>query len=194
MELTERQAADKLAEYENFVWSTVRYWRSRITMELEDDDIAQELRLKIYKALLRFDPEKSKDEQMHVFVAVASRIKDLIRYTNVRSGRVRVDSGEEGFHTVLVMASAAEGGMHRRSRPVDWRNGGYFGGEHQHVSHKQEFLNGLDRKQSQVCIMILQGYSLAEVRRNMGMTQHTFEQYLSGLRVVLRETLLGRAL
>jgi DNA-directed RNA polymerase specialized sigma24 family protein len=76
-----------MLEYEGLVICTVRRWRPYITIDLADDDIAQELRIKIFRALQNYDPEYGMKEKNFVFMAMTNRVKDLTMKTKRREQR-----------------------------------------------------------------------------------------------------------
>lgn len=70
---------ERLAKYEGLVHRTTFMFAGRANMD--EEDFAQELRLKVWWALERWDPARSRlPEKRYVYSIMFNRVKDLIRY------------------------------------------------------------------------------------------------------------------
>jgi RNA polymerase sigma factor (sigma-70 family) len=82
--------AEKLRKYEGLVFSTARMYAGRL--RVEEDDLQQVLRLRIWKALEAYDPRRSRViEESFVFTCVRNQIKDLVK------ARIRRDNAKPGW-------------------------------------------------------------------------------------------------
>lgn len=73
----------RMRAYEGLVHSTTRMFAERARMD--EEDFAQELRLKVWQALERFDPNRSRlPEKRYVYAIMFNRVKDMIRYPRSR--------------------------------------------------------------------------------------------------------------
>lgn len=157
--MNDSEMQQKLEEYEGLVIATTRYWRHCITYDLADEDIQQELRMKVWRALLVFDPSRGYPEKNHVFGAVRNRIKDLI-------GKKRREKVE-----VLVSTFEPSSDFHESNN--------FFSGK-LHKGHakdyasiddeKSDILFGLDEIDQWIGILMAQGYNAPEISREMGIT------------------------
>lgn len=146
----------KMLEYEGLVISTTRYWRHKISEEMSDDDIKQELRIKIYKALLTFDPNRGYPEHKHVFGAVRNMVKDLIKKKNQLANQTLVSElvtrdGRTIFGIVLD-------------------------------EDKTELLQNLSRMDQEISVMIIQGFTLREVAETIGVELNYVKHRISVIR------------
>lgn len=94
----------RIGAYEGLVHSTTRMFAERARMD--DEDFAQELRLKIWQALERFDPNRSRlPEKRYVYALMFNRVKDMIRYPRSRDDLIEDE-----------LPAASDGGSPLRDR------------------------------------------------------------------------------
>lgn len=80
-----------LGAFEGLVRTTARMFASQV--KREEDDLAQELRVRVWRALVSYDPDKSRlSRERYVFQAVTNKIKDYKRDA-AREVRRRDDAG-----------------------------------------------------------------------------------------------------
>jgi DNA-directed RNA polymerase specialized sigma24 family protein len=80
-------AGEDIAAYEGLVIKTAQMFAELVGLEI--DDMKQELRLKVVKALRAYDSERSKQtERAFVYSCVANLVKDFKRDAARRSGRL----------------------------------------------------------------------------------------------------------
>jgi RNA polymerase sigma factor (sigma-70 family) len=144
----------KMLEYEGLVISTVRYWRHMITSDMEDEDIAQELRMKVWRALETFDPSKGYPERNHVFGAVRNRVKDLI-------GKKRRENFEEPNSSMHHDAVYGESGVSGRDVAVVEKMREL--GEIRSSTGTTDLLIGLSKSEQRVAVMMIQGFNAPEI-------------------------------
>lgn len=163
---------ERLKKYEGLVKSTVKYWRQYITTDLGDEDIAQELRIQIWKSLQAFDPEKAKgySEEKFVFWHVRNKIKDLIAKKH-----------REYFE------------IYTSEMNLDWKNGDEAETLDRNSISKLKFerkentdlISNLPRRQQEICVLMLQGYNNTEVAGIIGVTTSTLRVEIGKIKTTL---------
>lgn len=73
----ERDLNETLAAFEGLVLTTSRMFAAQL--HRDEDDLAQELRVKVWRAVERFDPTRGLSIERHVFGALTNKIKDYKR-------------------------------------------------------------------------------------------------------------------
>lgn len=73
----EHDLSDALASFEGLVLTTARMFASQVRRE--EEDLAQELRVKVWHAVRAYDPGKGLPLERFVFGAITNRIKDFKR-------------------------------------------------------------------------------------------------------------------
>jgi len=164
--MTPDEMERKMSEYEGLVISTVRYWRHMITTDMDDEDVAQELRMKVWRALETFDPDRGYPERNHVFGAVRNRVKDLI-------GKKR----RENFECSLVDDSSGDddwiAGSQRESAIV-------LSKYEQRVS--TDLIEGLPRMEQRVAILMVQGFNAPEISREININISSVRSHIARVR------------
>lgn len=69
--------SDTLASFEGLVFTTARMFASQVRRE--EDDLAQELRVRVWRAVTSYDPAKSASLERYVFSALTNKVKDFKR-------------------------------------------------------------------------------------------------------------------
>jgi len=156
----------KMLEYEGLVISTVRYWRHMITTDMDDEDIAQELRMKVWRALETFDPTRGYPERNHVFGAVRNRVKDLI-------GKKR----RENFECSLIDDAAGDD---------DWVTGGHRESaivlSKYEQQTKTDLIEGISRLEQSIVILMVQGFNAPEISKEIGITVSSVRSHITKIR------------
>jgi DNA-directed RNA polymerase specialized sigma24 family protein len=180
--LTEQQVIERLSKYEGLVKSTTKYWRHTIGEEFENEDIEQELRIKVLKALRKFDPDHPSrlDERRHVFGAVRNAVTDLQRKGN----RLRVQE------VLTPMMPGERVGM-IEDHP-EWsafpqvpmpRNAAHAVTT---IPEKTEVIADLPESHQRIAMMIVVGYGKQEIVDRMGLTQVAYRECVTAIRSHLR--------
>lgn len=173
----EQAVMAKVAAYEALIDATVRKFRSQITFELADEDIAQELRMKVLYALRRHDPARL-EESRHVFGAILNRVKDLIS-KRVRSEELLIDHwpGDDGDGKAAYDHSSvvSEWGCLQRTAVTELGDG--FGVRMSDAG----ILAGLTDLQATVALGLAAGFTMMQIVGAAGITQ---TQYRRDLEVV----------
>jgi RNA polymerase sigma factor (sigma-70 family) len=89
--------AELLAQFEGLIITTARMHAKQVRWD--EEDMAQELRVKVWKALPRYDSSRSTISlRSYVFGVITNRVKDFKRDTS-REVRRRSDNGISFMHT-----------------------------------------------------------------------------------------------
>ncbi len=160
----------RILEYEGLIVATTRYWREHITTDLSDDDIEQELRIKVWRALESFDPSRGYPENKHVFGVVRNRVKDLIKRKKIEYSETQVWSmdfdGSKPSEDLMRNYGMSEA-FRKNSPMLNWMI------QHRVVPEKSstsDLLIGLDKDEQQIAVMIARGYTPLEIHKHMGVT------------------------
>lgn len=172
MKLTEGEIVDRLPNYEMLVRKSADMWRWSIPEEYDIEDIRQELRMVVWKALRRWDPEhpKALPEEKHVFGALTNGITDLRR----KGKRKRVDE-------VLTDTMPGE------ELPEGWESGSGMslprnGNGVTETAEREQFLNGLPETHQRMSMMIITGFSKKEIKSEIGLTDNDYREHLSTIK------------
>lgn len=180
---------EKVMKYEPLIQTTVRYWRDSIPPEYSDEDIAQELRIKVITALRSYDPDHPKaiPEERHVFGALRNRIKDMQKkswrkhetLTDVMPGEILNRSIPQPWPTTRKIIGS---GLVEAQFSLLPKNGnGRFIDEYDAlviVDH----LSGLQDDEIQVAILVSCGYTASQAASIMGITVWMFRTRLEAVK------------
>jgi len=158
----------KLEEYEGLVIATTKKWRYAITYDLSDDDIKQELRLKVWRALNSFDPTKwngsvtdIEKERRHVFGAVLNRVKDLMAKKKREEEILGEDCQED-----------------RGKRPAAHKSPSPWIMENRDVCMDHHVLSGMTNEQKLILMFLNAGYSRVETMALLSFKESAFKREL----------------
>ena len=168
--MTPEEMKIKMEEYEGLVISTTRYWRRFITSDLLDEDIEQELRMKVWRALETFNPDIGYPERNHVFGAVRNRIKDLI-------GKKK----RENFETSMLEEQTFSGLNRGGTNNLNESENRIAFSKHEE-SVPTDLIQGLPRAEQRVAILMVQGYNAPEISQDMGITVSTVRSHIARVR------------
>ncbi len=188
--LTLKQVEERLHKYEGLVHATAKYWRDSIPLEYDTEDIKQELRLKVWKALCKWDPEhpKALPEEKHVFGAVRNTVTDLQRKGN----RLMVDEvltdrmpGEDT--ATLGSTLGRPTGLGHFQIPLPKNGEGVTGDQ-----EATEAIALLPHTHQRMAMMIVVGYSKSEVMEKLDLTVTSYREHLNSLTTHLKGVREGR--
>lgn len=175
--MTPWEIEQKMMEYEGLVIATTRYWRDKITTELSDEDIEQELRMKVWKALERFDPTRGYPERNHVFGYVRNRVKDLIDKKHREHLEVAVNftSCERTEFLESAMESVVRSKLFEESEKA--------------IRENTDLLTGLRRGDQVVAILMTQGFNIKEMSEELCTSTLNVRRCLGRIRAHIRGVL-----
>jgi len=167
---------ERLERYEGLVHATMRRWRKYITPDLTDEDVKQELRIKVWRALVSFDPERGYPEERHVFGAVYNRAKDLMNKRwrpEMHSGLEENDKRDILRHMGSWESSSSSVMPNLRYKQYDQR--------------RTDALNGLPVKHQQVVVSLTAGFNAKETRAALDMKPAEYQRIMREVRVFMDE-------
>lgn len=178
-----------LDDYAGLVAKTTWMWFEACA--LEQDDLRQELWLKVTHALLMYDPARSKmSEKNYVFSLVFNRVKDLLRRAKARRSIPVPHRG--GTETQRVQVSS-----------IDYRGAGSDGGalptdafEGQHLSIERDDVRevvvaflpvGLSDLEVRVAVLLALGFEHRDVVAALSCSPRQVKAAARALRVALAD-------
>lgn len=188
--LSEDEVLARLSKYEGLVFATAKYWRETIPVEYSIEDIEQEIRLQVWKALRKWDPDhpKALPEEKHVFGAVRNQVTDLQR----KGKRKRVEEvltdrmpGEDTATLGSTLGRPTGLGDFRIPLPKN--------GEGVMMDPEvTEVIALLPETHKRMAMMIVVGYSKTEVMNALDLTVTSYREHFSSLTTYLRGVRSGR--
>lgn len=174
--LPESEVQRRLTKYAGLVRSTAKHWRKTIGPDYDDEDIEQELWMRVLKALRRWDPDHPRaiPEERHVFGAVRNAITDLQRkgmrqrveevLTDRMPGDDLPDQWDQSPSGVAGMGLPANG------------NGV------SHMPEQTEILSGLPTTHQRMAMMMVVGYSKVEIMNGLHLTETGYREHFTSIR------------
>jgi len=162
----------RMLRYEGLVISTTRRWRGYISQELADEDVQQELRMKVFRALQTFNPNHPSGypEERHVFGAVRNKVKDLIVKKRLNATPLSELGGK--MRDKERRADSPEGILEFRFGKLD--------------ATTTEALRGLPKDQQEIAVSLGMGYNHSETMTLMKMKHSVYQRHLAELKIHLR--------
>lgn len=161
----------KVQEYEGLVIATTRYWRDKISSDYTDEDIEQELRMKVWKALERYDSTRGYPEKNHVFGYVRNRVKDLM------------DKKHREFFETSVDFSYCERAEFLNSYvDAETREKIFDLSEKKNVE-ATDLITCLPRDQQAIAVLMVQGYNLKEMSSELGIPSLVLREKIASMRL-----------
>lgn len=159
-----------LRHYEGLVFKTAQRLDPRV--ELDFEDIQQVLRIKVWRALLAFDPAR-KDRDQYVFMCVRDQAKDLLKR------RLR---GE--LHIEDLTRAESENGEQDRRDQFDAR---YLSSSHEATYGAVEdddvlVPSTLTQLERRVVVLLYRDYKQAEAARLLGLGKREIEKLMRSIR------------
>lgn len=181
--MDEAYAADPkvLARYEGLVWSTADRHVGKVN--IERDDLEQVFRIKVWRALLSYDPSRSRmTEEAYVFSCVYNQAKDLYAGTQYN---LRPESYIED-----VAPSRDSGGTERTAR--DRFDDRYLSVDHDTVFGEVEeeevsIPNTLSRAEVEVICLLYADYTQAAIARRCGYSKRDMEKVMELIRTKMAD-------
>lgn len=178
-----------LGRYEGLVRKTAGIYAPRIGEEYED--FCQILRLKVYEALLSYDPSRSKlSERNYVFSCVLNRVKDFQRKEKVRK--------EQGFaRPVLIEDVAPTNGHHDTGGADEGQLRDRF--EHEYLSTDPDLIvetlapevptipSTLDRQERRVIVLLYTGWKQVEIGQLLGLNRSQIIRVVGQIRTKMAD-------
>lgn len=174
---------ERIQKYEGLIVSTTMRFRPYITRDLSDEDIKQELRIKVWKALVNFDPSYGFPEERHVFGAVRNRVKDLM----IRKHRPEISIDEAflpGGNTEVATKKHALSWMANKS--VDGQQ------THTWSSYSIDFystdiLSELPDVEQQIAVGIVSGFTAKEIQSMIDVKPSVYARHVAAIKAYLDE-------
>jgi len=172
------QTAGDLRSFEGLVVSTARMFASQVRME--EDDLAQELRIKVWTVIPKYDPTRSPlTLERYVFGALTNKIKDFKRGAG-REAKRRVTFGIEFLHIEDMRGSES---LPRQEA---------FDGQFHYVERDEVFEQieegkfvlpaGVTATEARVLVLLMTDHSKGEIALRLGITKTEVFRAMTALR------------
>ena len=168
-----------IGPYEGLVLATARKYHERIDVEF--DDLAQEMRLKIAKVLPTYDPSRGMTEEGHVFQCLRNMVKDLMRDAATHKRRTLVEVHIEDYRQKRNGGDPSLDAFEYRYQRLDADE--VYGGV-----EEQEFVmpSTVTEEEAKIARLLAAGYSRIEVAANLGMSYAVAGERVRSLRSKLK--------
>jgi DNA-directed RNA polymerase specialized sigma24 family protein len=173
----------ELRAFEGLVHTTARMFAAQVRRE--EEDLAQELRVRVWRAIVTYDATKSPlSLERYVFQAVTNKIKDFKRDA-VREARRREDSGTTLLHIEDIRV--------RHNETAQEVFDGYF----HYVSHDEvygdidegsfELPATITASEAAVLVLLMMGLSKRQAAERLVVARGEVERSVGALRIKLAD-------
>lgn len=176
----EQIGAKQLQPFEGLVLTTARMFATQVGWE--EDDMAQMLRLKVWKAVASFDPSRGLSLERHVFGAITNRIKDFKRDA-AREVKRRDRYGVMFLH-IEDMRSAYDDRNVSRQEAFDARYNFAERDEVYGVIEEGKFVlpAGVTDREASVLVLLMHELSKTEIALRLGIPKPVVYECIDALR------------
>jgi DNA-directed RNA polymerase specialized sigma24 family protein len=163
------QPTGELRAFEGLVFSTARMFAAQVGRE--EEDLAQELRVRVWRAIATYDPARSTQSlERYVFSAVANKIKDFKRDRAREVERQRAN-GLTFLH-IEDMVLDRRSGSQRRSQQEAFDGLFYYATRDEVYGHVDEGLltlpNTVTEREAEVTVLLMLGVTRIGVVQRLG--------------------------